>query len=67
MADEFDHHSADFARSWRETYRAARAECPVLHSDLYDGYDVLLKHADVKEAFRDYERRSSKGTRGTDS
>jgi cytochrome P450 len=54
MAD-FDHHSAEFARNWRDIYRGARSACPVLHSDLYDGYDVLLKHADVKEAFRDYE------------
>ncbi len=58
MPDEradFDHHSVAFARGWRDIYRQARAACPVLHSDLYDGYDVLLTHADVKEAFRDYE------------
>jgi cytochrome P450 len=51
----FDHHSPEFAARWREIYGEARAACPVLHSDLYDGFDVLLKHADVTEAFRDWE------------
>lgn len=63
---EFDHHSPEFAQSWREIYRTARATCPVVHSDLYDGYDVLIKHADVKEAFRDYESFASDRLRDDD-
>lgn len=53
--DVFDHHSDDYARNWREIYAKARASgCPVIHSDLYEGFDVLIRHADVQEAFRDY-------------
>jgi cytochrome P450 len=69
MADdlaEFDHHSPEFAQNWREIYRTARGVCPVVHSDLYDGYDVLIKHADVKEAFRDYESFASERLRDED-
>jgi cytochrome P450 len=51
--DDFDHHSKEFSERWRDIYREARAACPVLHSDLYEGYDVLLRHADVQAAFRD--------------
>ena len=43
MADDpgsFDHHSPDFAANWRDIYAKARAACPVLHSDLYEGYGL---------------------------
>src|ERR1700737_447578 len=53
--DEFDHHSAEFSRRWRDIYGAARASgWPVLHSDLYGGFDVLLRHPEVVTAFRNH-------------
>jgi cytochrome P450 len=52
--DDFDHHSKEFAEGWRDILGDARAQCPVLHSDLYGGFDVLLRHADVVTAFRDH-------------
>lgn len=50
----FDHHSTEFAEHWREIYAEARRSCPVIHSELYGGYDVLTRYDDVQQAFRDY-------------
>jgi cytochrome P450 len=52
--DVFDHHSKEFAEHFREIFQEARATCPVVHSDLYGGYHVLTRHADVTTAFRNY-------------
>jgi len=59
MADEtahrfehLDHHSEEFARDHLEIYRNARASCPVMHSQVYGGFYVLTRFADVRAALR---------------
>jgi cytochrome P450 len=52
--DVFDHHSKEFAEGFREILKEARGSCPVIHSDLYGGYHVLTRYADVQEGFRNY-------------
>jgi cytochrome P450 len=42
-----------------EVFKAARAKCPVAHSDQHDGFHLLLDHDDVKSALRDHENLSS--------
>jgi cytochrome P450 len=50
---EFDHHSPEYARNWREINAGLRAQCPVAHTDAHDGFWVVSKHADVAEVARD--------------
>src|SRR5581483_7959992 len=50
---DFDHHSEDFAGSWRETYAGLRSGCPVAHSDRHGGYWVLTRADDILRALRD--------------
>lgn len=42
-----------------ELVRQARDACPVAHTDIYDGYWLLFKHADVVAAAKDTRRFSS--------
>lgn len=53
--EPFDHHSEHFARNWRETYAELRRTCPVQHSELYDGFFVVTRYADVKRVLADPE------------
>lgn len=64
--NEFDHHSKEFSEQWRTIFAGARAQCPLLHSDLYGGFDVLLRHADVVTAFRNHKDFASERLRDDD-
>ena len=64
--DDFDHHTKEFSENWRTIYADARTKCPVLHSDLYGGFDVLLRHADVVSAFRNHKDFASERLRDDD-
>ena len=55
----FDHHSAEFACDPARHWRELREACPVAHSDLYGGFYILSRYADVLEADRDVERFST--------
>jgi cytochrome P450 len=55
----FDHHSAEYARDWREINAGLRERCPVSRTAAHGGYWVLSKYADVAEAARDDARYSS--------
>ena len=50
---EFDHHSTEYARNWREINAGLRGKCPVAHTDAHDGFWVVSKHADIAEVARD--------------
>src|SRR5690348_7439437 len=56
---EFDHTSAEYARSWREVYADLRQRCPVAHTPAHDGYYVLTRYADVARAVKDDDTFSS--------
>jgi cytochrome P450 len=49
-ATQFDHHSADFAESWRLQYANMRDACPVAHTDTHGGFSVLTRYDDVRAA-----------------
>ncbi|MGH7176212.1 MAG: hypothetical protein ACREJC_02420, partial [Tepidisphaeraceae bacterium] len=51
---EIDIHEPSFVRDPYSTYERLRAECPVMHSDLYDGFWLLTRHEDVKQAATDW-------------
>lgn len=56
---EFDHNSADYARSWRDIYKDLRQQCPVARSGAYGGFYVLTRYSDVARAVKDDETFSS--------
>jgi cytochrome P450 len=49
LASEFYLFDADLANPW-ETFETLRRECPVAHSDRFEGYWILSKHEDVRKA-----------------
>src|SRR5215469_4040308 len=55
----FDHNSAEYARSWRDIYKALRQQCPVARSEAYGGFYVLTRYSDVARAVKDDETFSS--------
>jgi hypothetical protein len=55
----YDHVAVSAMGSPFEGLAAARAGCPVAHTDTYDGYWVLFRHADVVAAAKDTRRFSS--------
>ena len=48
MMSRFNHHSEEFARSWRGQYNELRATCPVAHTDAHGGFTVLTRYEDIK-------------------
>jgi cytochrome P450 len=59
---DFDPHDPEYALNPWATFKRMRAECPVSHSDRYDGgFWILSKYADVKAVSLDPERFSSDG------
>ena len=50
----FDPFSDDFFTDPYQTYRRMRDDAPVYYSEQYDFY-ALTRHADVSEAFKDFE------------
>jgi cytochrome P450 len=64
--DQFDLYASDMAGRWVEVWRSLQEQERVVHSDLYGGYYVLTRHADVCAAARDDDTFSSyHDTRGT--
>lgn len=49
----FDHHSNEFAGSWRETYGELRTTCPVAHSPEHGGFHVITRYEDVRAVLLD--------------
>lgn len=50
---QFDHHSEEFARHWREQYAGLRGSCPVAHSDAHGGFSVVTRYADIRRVLQD--------------
>lgn len=66
---EFDHHSSEYARNWREINAEIRNTCPVAHTAAHGGYWVVSDYANIAEVARDDATFSScfpqdDGTRG---
>jgi cytochrome P450 len=59
LAEDFDHHSADFKHHIPELYGPLRTKCPVPHGESHGGVSALLRYQDVKETARDWKRFSS--------
>jgi cytochrome P450 len=52
MAD-FDHHSPEFAREWRDIYAQLREAEPVARTEAHGGYLVVTRYDDVKRVLLD--------------
>jgi cytochrome P450 len=59
LARTYDHYDHALALVPHDTYSVLRRECPVGRSDLYGGFYVLSRHADVHRAYTDPETFSS--------
>jgi cytochrome P450 len=57
---QFDHHSHAHAANATAIFRQIRESDGVAHSDLYGGYYVLTRYADIAAAARDHQTFSSK-------
>lgn len=57
-AEHWSCYTTDPARTLA-IFEEARAQCPVAHSSEHDGFHLLLDHADVQRAMRDYRTYSS--------
>jgi cytochrome P450 len=49
----FDHHSAEFAASWRDQYREIRGTCPVTRVAAHEGFTLLTRYADARQVLLD--------------
>lgn len=45
----FDHHSTEYAASWRQINADLRSRCPVAHSGAYGGFWLVSRYQDVAE------------------
>ncbi|WP_329407936.1 cytochrome P450 [Nocardia vinacea] len=52
---QFDHHDPAFIANPWATYETLRSECPVLHSDRYDGYWLVTQYDDILAIIKDWE------------
>jgi cytochrome P450 len=50
---DFDHHSPDYARRWREISDRNLAQCPVAHTEAHGGFWLLSDYESVRDAARD--------------
>ncbi|MGE0384741.1 MAG: cytochrome P450 [Gammaproteobacteria bacterium] len=50
---DFDHHSPQYARDFRSTYKDMRSKCPVAWSNRHGGYWVVTRYDDIAEVARD--------------
>lgn len=57
----FDHHDPQTGEGMPDLMRAARAECPVFRSEMYGGFWVVTRHADVCAVAKDHTTYSSAG------
>ncbi|BBZ78625.1 cytochrome P450 [Mycolicibacterium anyangense] len=51
--DQFDHHSPEFAESWREQYAGLRAACPMAHSEKHGGFFVATDYQAIQQILHD--------------
>jgi cytochrome P450 len=54
-AVQFDHHDAKVSYAPHDLWRRLRAECPVIHSDRYDGFWFVSRYDDVKTVLNDWQ------------
>jgi cytochrome P450 len=52
---DFDHHDPAFVADPWPTYAALRRTCPVVRSERYGGFWLLIRHEDVKAAAKDWQ------------
>ncbi len=57
--EHFDHLSPELAADLHPTLTRMRSQCPVAHSDRYDGFWVVTKYDDVLRVAQDWETFSS--------
>jgi cytochrome P450 len=50
---DFDHHSPEYAKRWREISDQNLSRCPVAHTSAHGGFWVLSDHRTVGDAARD--------------
>ncbi|MFV2195353.1 cytochrome P450 [Nocardiopsis sp. LOL_012] len=53
LTDDFDPRAPETFTSAHENYARMRRECPVAHSQTYDGFWALFRHEDVNRVLRD--------------
>ncbi len=53
-AVDFDHHSADFASSWRDQLTELRGRCPVGRSTAHGSFLVVTRYDDILRVLRDH-------------
>jgi cytochrome P450 len=54
IAIDYDIHDPAFVADPYPTYQHLREQCPVMHSQRYDGFWLLTRHEDVKQAALDW-------------
>ncbi|MGV0835090.1 cytochrome P450 [Mycolicibacterium thermoresistibile] len=60
---QFDHHDAKISYAPHDVWRRLRNECPVIHSDRYDGFWFVSRYDDVKTVLSDWNTfTATKGT-----
>ncbi len=59
VSESFDHHSIEHAANAQCVYKSIREGSGVAHSDLYGGYYVFTRYADIAAAARDWQTFSS--------
>lgn len=53
--EDFDHHSTEFAKHWREQYAELRAKCPIVRTDSNDGFYIATTYGAVRQILHDPE------------
>jgi cytochrome P450 len=59
VRDHFDYLAEDLAPVLPETLARMRSQCPVAHSDAYEGYWIVTRYEDVLRVAQDWETFSS--------
>lgn len=59
VPENYDHLDSSFAADPGPVWRAMREQCPVAHSELYDGFWVPTRYDDITDIAHDYETFSS--------
>jgi cytochrome P450 len=60
IAEHFDHLDPSFEENPFPILAEMRAQCPVAHSDSYDGFWVVTRYDDTEQVIHDHNRFSSK-------
>jgi cytochrome P450 len=59
MEEHFDHNDPELVTTMRDRFARMRKTCPVMYSEVYDGFWVISRYSDVVAALQDHRRFSS--------